>query len=144
MALKQLGLNQQAFVVSGDGELHEGANWEAAMFASQHRLDNLNLIIDNNSISMLGFTNEIVSHDSLADRFKSFGWEYREVDGHDVAALHNQLVEMKKTKNSKPKVIVANTIKGRGVPGLENVGLSHILNPDPELIDKLIQENEQQ
>lgn len=129
---------QNVFVVTGDGELHEGANWEAIMFASQHKLDNLNLIIDNNKISMLGFTSEIVDHDSFVNRFESFGWNCREVDGHDVLAVTNALLEMKSERKGSPKLLIANTIKGNGVPGLENQPLSHIINPKPDLINKLL------
>ena len=80
---------------SGDGELHEGANWEAIMFASQHKLDHLNLIVDNNQISMLGYTDDIISHDSLSNRLASFGWKCYEVDGHDVLTLQKSLLKMK-------------------------------------------------
>lgn len=108
------------------------------MFASQHKLDNLNLIIDNNKISMLGFTSEIVDHDSFVNRFESFGWNCREVDGHDVLAVTNALLEMKSERKGSPKLLIANTIKGNGVPGLENQPLSHIINPKPDLINKLL------
>jgi transketolase len=130
--------SQDVFVLAGDGELHEGANWEAIMFASQHCLDNLNLIIDNNKISMLGFTKEIIGHGELTKRLGSFGWKCWEVDGHDVLAVCEALHEMKKERNGIPKVLIANTIKGRGIPGLENQPLSHIINPKPELLDELI------
>jgi transketolase len=129
--------NQDVFVVTGDGELHEGANWEAIMFASQHRLDNLNLVIDNNKISMLGFTSEIIDHNSFVSRFQSFGWNCREVDGHDVLAVTNAMLEMKGERKGAPKVLVANTIKGKGVPGLENQPLAHIINPKPDLLNQL-------
>ena len=139
-----LGLNRKCsdrnvFVVSGDGELHGGANWEAIMFASQHNLDNLHLIVDNNKISMLGYTDDIISHGSLASRLGAFGWECYEVDGHDVYAVRDKLIKMKNTNHGKPKALIANTLKGRGVPGLENAPLSHILNPKPELLDSLLE-----
>lgn len=138
-----LGLNHKrssksVFVVTGDGELHEGANWEAIMFASQFRLDNLNLIVDNNQISMLGYTDDIVSHSSLNARFTAFGWSCFEVDGHNVGAVQDQLLKMQNDHKGKPKVLIAKTLKGRGVPGLENAALSHIINPKPELIDFLL------
>jgi transketolase len=139
LGLKGKGNKQSVFVVSGDGELHEGANWEAIMFASQHKLDNLNLIVDNNSISMLGFTDDIVSHDGLVKRLEAFGWQCTEVDGHDVLAVQAQLVKLKATANGQPKALVSRTLKGRGVPGLENEALSHILTPKAELIDSLLE-----
>lgn len=138
--LKTKKSTQDIFVVSGDGELHEGANWEAIMFASQHKLDNLHLIVDDNKISMLGFTDDIVSHGSLMNRLQSFGWDCLEVDGHDVLAVQASLSVLKGQRFERPKALIARTIKGRGVPGLENAALSHILNPKPDLIDKLLED----
>ncbi|MCB2263880.1 MAG: transketolase [Candidatus Thiosymbion ectosymbiont of Robbea hypermnestra] len=139
LALKSKGSDKGVFVVAGDGELHEGACWEAIMFASQHRLDNLHLIVDNNRISMLGYTDEIVSHGDLNGRLTAFGWDCGEVDGHDVSAVQAVLARQKKTATGKPKALIARTLKGRGVPGLENAPLSHIINPKPELIDALLE-----
>jgi transketolase len=140
LGLKTKKSNQSVFVITGDGELHEGANWEAIMFASHHKLDNLNLIIDNNGISMLDHTNNIVSHSDLIARLSSFGWDCGEVDGHDVLAVREALLKQKNTKNGKPKAIIASTLKGRGVPGTENAPLSHIINPKPELIEGLLKQ----
>ncbi len=138
LGLKRKGSDRSVFVVTGDGELHEGANWEAFMFASQHKLDNLNLVIDDNRISMLGYTDDIVSHVSLPARLCAFGWECEEVEGHDVLAVLAALRHMKTNCNGKPKALIARTVKGRGVPGLENAPLCHITNPKPELIDDLL------
>lgn len=138
LGLKTKKSDRNVFVVTGDGELHEGANWEAIMFASQHKLDNLNLIVDDNSISMLGYTDDIVSHGSLANRLQAFGWDCQSVDGHDVEQLQQALNLLKNTRNHKPKALIARTLKGRGVPGLENAPLSHIMNPKPELLDTLL------
>jgi transketolase len=139
LGLKTKGSNQSVFVVSGDGELHEGANWEAIMFASQHTLDNLHLIVDDNKISMLGYTDDIVSHDPLVERLEAFGWECETVDGHDIDAVQTTLVSLRSRKSGKPKALIARTLKGKGVPGLENAPLSHIMNPKPELIDELLE-----
>ena len=139
LGLKVKGLPQDVFVVTGDGELHEGANWEALMFAAQNRLDNLTLIVDDNRICMLGCTDEINSLGRLADRLGSFGWDCLEVDGHDVMAVHGALSHLKRARDGRPKALVARTIKGRGVPGLENAPLSHIMSPKLELIDVLLQ-----
>ena len=139
LGLTRKGSDRSVFVVTGDGELHEGANWEAIMFASQHKLDNLNLIVDNNQISMLGYTDDIVSHHSLSARLGAFGWDCHEVDGHDVLAVQAELLKMKRIHGGKPKALSARTLKGRGIPGLENAPLSHIINPKPELIDALLE-----
>jgi transketolase len=138
LGLKRNGKKQSVFVVSGDGELHEGANWEAIMFASQHKLDNLHLIVDNNGISMLGFTDDIVSHNGLITRLNAFGWQCVEVDGHDALAVQHNLLTLKATVNAQPKALIARTLKGRGVPGLENEALAHILSPKPEMLDALL------
>jgi len=142
LGLKRKASNQSVFVVAGDGELHEGANWEAIMFATQYKLDNLHLIVDNNSISMLGYTDDIVSHGDLATRLSSFGWDCLEVQGHDVFAVQAALQQQKTKLDGKPKVLIAKTLKGHGVPGLENAPLSHIINPKPELIDSLLEKNQ--
>ena len=141
LGLKSKGSDRNVFVVTGDGELHEGANWEAIMFASQHGLDNLNLIVDDNRISMLGYTDDIVSHGSLPLRLSAFGWDCLEVDGHDVVAVQVALLQMKANRSGRPKALIARTLKGHGVPGLENAPLSHIINPKPELIDSLLEQN---
>ena len=141
-----LGLNRkksasEVFIVTGDGELHEGANWEAMMFASQHNLDNVNLVVDDNQISMLGFTNDIVSQVTLPERLRSFGWDCSEVDGHNIDEVVKSLRSMKSCKQGKPKALIARTLKGRGVPDLENTPLAHISNPKPELIDSLLEDS---
>ena len=140
LGLRCKGSDRNVFVVTGDGELHEGANWEAIMFAAQHGLDRLHLIVDDNRTSMLGYTDSIVSHGSLADRLGAFGWDCAEVDGHDVLALQTALHEQIGKRGGTPKALVARTVKGRGVPGLENAPLAHILNPKPELIDRLLEQ----
>jgi len=138
IAQKVKKTDRDIFVLVGDGELHEGACWEALMLASHHNLDNLCLVVDNNSISMLGYTDNIVTHDGLVKRLDAFGWAVESVDGHDVEAVHQTLSNMKTRRDRKPKALVANTIKGRGVPGLENQPLSHIINPKPETIDDIL------
>jgi len=140
LGLRRRGAAQSVFVVIGDGELHEGANWEAMMFAAQHRLDNLHVIVDNNRISMLGHTDDIVAHGSLLEKFRAFGWDSREVDGHDVGAVQTALLAQKAGGTGRPSLLVAHTLKGRGVPGLENAPLAHIMNPKPATLDALLEE----
>ncbi|MHB8388476.1 MAG: transketolase [Acidobacteriaceae bacterium] len=140
LGLKRKSSDRSVFVVTGDGELHEGANWEAIMFASQHRLDNLHLVVDDNRISMLGYTDDIVSNGPLSARLSAFGWDCLEVDGHDVAAVQAALLQMKASCAGKPKALIARTLKGHGVPDLENASLSHVMNPKPDLIDNLLKQ----
>jgi transketolase len=139
LALKRRKASESVFVITGDGELQEGANWEAFMFAAHHHLDNLNIIVDNNRISMLGFTEDAVSHGSLIGRLEAFGFECSEVDGHDVVAVHAAISRMKAAANQKPKVLIANTLKGRGIPSLENEALSHVMGIKPEVLAKLLE-----
>tara|TARA_A100001037_G_scaffold286960_1_gene295899 strand:+ start:459 stop:1274 length:816 start_codon:yes stop_codon:yes gene_type:complete len=138
IAQKRRGSDKNVFVLTGDGELHEGACWEAIMFAAHHRLDNLNLMVDNNSIAMLGFTDEIISHGSLSEKFNAFGWDTAEIDGHDINAVQTTLSSYKAIRNKRPKAIIAKTLKGRGVPGLENQALSHIINPKIETLNDIL------
>lgn len=140
LGLKVKGGDQDVFVVTGDGELHEGANWEAIMFAAQNRLDNLHLLVDDNQICMLGYTKDINSQSSLSARLSSFGWDCVEVDGHDVMAVHANMARLKETRGGRPKALVARTIKGRGVPGLENAPLSHVMSPRAEVVESLLRE----
>lgn len=140
LGLKAKQSNSQVFVITGDGELHEGANWEAIMFAAHHGLDNLHLIVDNNQVSMLDYTDKIVSNGSLVQRLEAFGWVCHEVDGHDVNAIHAVLMTMKAQQDRRPKALIAATKKGHGVPNLENQPLCHIMNPKPDLLDALLEE----
>jgi transketolase len=129
------------FVLCGDGELHEGSNWEAIMFAAHHGLDNLNLIVDDNAIAMLGRTREVVGHGDLAARLTAFGWEAEVVEeGHDVMAVHAALSAMKARRQGQPKALIVKTIKGRGMPGIEDMPLSHVMALKPELLARLLEE----
>jgi len=141
LGLKTKNRAQSVFVITGDGELHEGANWEAFMFASHHKLDNLHLVVDDNRISMLGQTENIVSHASLAARLTAFGWDCEEVDGHDVLAVREALLRMKAKKEGKPKALLAKTKKGHGIPTLEGADLAHIMNPKIEWLDSILEAN---
>ena len=139
LGLLRRSKEQKVFVILGDGELHEGANWEAFMFAAQHKLDNLTVIVDNKQICMLGPTDEVVSHRNLAAKFDAFGWFVREVaDGHSITAIADALEECRRNRSGRPTAIIANTRKGNRVPGLENAPLSHVTPVSPELIDRLI------
>jgi transketolase len=141
LALKAKGNERTVYVLLGDGELYEGSVWEAIMFASQHKLDNLVLIIDNNKICMLDYCSKIINLEPIEDKLSCFGWEPFSVDGHDIGKLHAVLAEASCLHVGKPKVVIANTIKGKGVPKLEGDSLCHIRALKPEEIDVLIGEN---
>lgn len=118
--------NSQIFVLTGDGECQEGSICEAAMFAGQHQLNNLTLVVDNNRLQILGKTREIIDPEPLTDKFSSYNWQTVRVNGHNF----NELLEAFSQKTSRPKAIIANTIKGKGVSFMENNHLWHSLCPD--------------
>ncbi|HVN96737.1 MAG TPA: transketolase [Syntrophorhabdaceae bacterium] len=129
IAAKKDRRNSRVFVLLSDGELNEGSVWEAAMFASHHRLDNLIAIVDYNKIQALGFSEDIIGLESLSQIWSSFGWAAREVDGHDFNQITANLGEIPYAKD-KPSVVVAHTVKGRGVTFMENNLLWHYRSPD--------------
>ncbi len=137
LALKRRKKSPKVFVLLGDGELHEGSVWEAIMFAGEHKLDNLIVIIDSNKICMLDYCKNILDLEPLGEKFKAFKWDVRMVDGHDVEQLYDILLTLKRDKSNKPKVLIANTVKGKGVPCLETDSLCHIRNIKPEEIDRV-------
>lgn len=126
LALERKNRNEKVFVLIGDGELYEGSIWEAVMFAGEHKLDNLILIIDNNKVCMLDYCKNILDLEPLNEKFKVFKWDVEAVNGHDVNQLYNTLIQFKGNRNNKPKVLIANTVKGKGIPSLETDPLSHI------------------
>ncbi|MEA4848224.1 MAG: transketolase [Clostridiaceae bacterium] len=109
----------RVFVVTGDGELQEGSNWEAAMSAAYYELDNLSVIIDRNRLQLGDFTKNISQLDPLEEKFRSFGWEVRVLDGHNIEELTSALMKIPFAKG-KPTAVIANTIKGKGVKLAEN------------------------
>ena len=113
------GSPSRSYVVLGDGEIQEGQIWEAAMFGAFHKLDNCVCIVDYNKIQLDGFTKDIMDVEPLADKWRSFGWHAIEVDGHSIPALQAAFAEAAATKG-KPTVLIAHTIKGKGVSFMEN------------------------
>lgn len=111
LACKKKGLNNRVYAIVGDGECDEGLIWESAMAASNYKLNNLVVIIDCNQLQYDGPTKEVMNNSSLADKFKAFGFEAVEVDGHDVEELAKAL----SLKSDKPICVVAHTVKGKGV-----------------------------
>lgn len=138
LALKRKGVDANVFVLSGDGELYEGSVWEAIMFAAHHRLDNLLLIIDNNKMSMLGYCADIIDLRPIEKKFKAFNWKTKVVDGHDVRELYYALKDLRGERSCQPKVLIANTIKGKGVPRLETDPLCHIKSLEASEIDTIL------
>ncbi len=117
------------FVIMSDGELNEGSNWEALMFASHHNLDNLTIIIDYNKLQSLTSVEETIRMEPLKKRFDSFGCYTTEIDGHNHFDLKKSLSKKNKSKNC-PKVIIAHTTKGKGVSFMENKVEWHYKSPN--------------
>lgn len=140
LALKRKGSDSTVFVLSGDGELNAGAVWEAVMFAAYHRLNNLVLIVDNNGMSMLGYQRDILGLEPLEEKFHTFGWKAEAVDGHDIEQLRTALIRLKRDEGDRPKVLIANTQKGRGIRSLENDSLCHVRMLKPQEIDRILEE----
>ncbi len=126
--------NWRTVVLMGDGELNEGSVWEAAMFAGHHKLSNLVALVDRNKLSSTDFTEQVVSLEPLEDRFASFGWRTLQVNGHDLVEINAALKCMINGSIAKPTVIIANTVKGKGVRFMENSPLWHHRMPKGEEI----------
>ncbi len=118
-AAKLDGKEFRSYVIVGDGEMQEGSVWEAAQFAVKERLDNLTVIVDCNNLQASDWVETIVPLGDLSAKWESFGWNVTEADGHDFGSLLNALTDTKSVKE-KPSIIIAKTIKGKGVPLAEN------------------------
>jgi transketolase len=127
----------RTFVVLGDGELQEGSNWEAAMTAGHRQLSNLTAIIDRNRLQQGAKTEDTAALEPLADKWRSFNWDVVEIDGHDYDALFTALSER---DSEKPRCIIANTHKGRGVSFMEDGVEWHHKVPTPAQIDAALAE----
>jgi len=119
LAAKMDKKDYRVFTLLGDGELPEGSNWEAALTASHYKLDNLCAIIDKNSLQITGSTADVCNTDPLDKKFESFGWAVKEVDGHDFKMLKETFAKMP-FETGKPNLIIAHTIKGKGISFMEN------------------------
>ncbi len=119
LAARVAGDSHRIFVLQSDGECDEGSVWEGALFAPHHRLDNLVVIIDHNKIQSLGRVEDVTRLEPLADKWAAFGWETREIDGHDVGAL-DEVLSAVPLVAGKPTCVVAHTVKGKGVSFMED------------------------
>jgi len=127
------------FVLMSDGELDEGSNWEALLFASHHKLSNLTAIIDRNRLQSMDDTEATMALEPLKDKFTAFGWHVEDTDGHNHESLSNVLKANGKTA---PTIIIANTTKGKGVSFMENEVAWHYRTPTDELFLQAIKELE--
>lgn len=129
----------RVYVLLGDGEIQEGQIWEAAMYGGFHKVDNIVAIVDYNKIQLDGFVKDIMELEPLGDKWRSFGWNVIDVDGHDIAALQKAFDDAAATKG-KPTVLLAHTIKGKGVSFMENNPKFHGVAPTKEEVEKALQE----
>ena len=124
LAARMRGERWRVFVLTGDGELQEGSNWEAAMTAQHYGLENLVVIVDRNRLQQGDFTEKTIRMDPLSDKWQAFGFAVEELDGHDHAALMKRLTHLP-IEPGKPTCIIANTIKGKGISFAENLAAWH-------------------
>jgi transketolase len=129
----------RTYVMLGDGEIQEGQIWEAAMFGAFHKVDNVVAIVDYNKIQLDGFVKDIMELEPLADKWRAFGWHAIEVDGHDIPALQKAFAEAEQTKG-KPTVLIANTVKGKGVSFMENNPKYHGVAPTQAELEVALKE----
>lgn len=130
------GRDALTVVVLGDGELHEGSVWEAAMFAAHHKLSRLTAIIDRNGLASTGYTEDVLQLEPLAGRWRSFGWDVVEIDGHSFEAIDGVLDGLRARTDPRPLAVIARTVKGRGVTFMENSPQWHHRMPKGDEIEQ--------
>lgn len=136
-SLRLRGVDSRVFCLLSDGELDEGSNWEAILFAAHHRLSRLCIVVDYNKIQSLASVSETLELEPVAAKFDAFGWEVRESDGHDHSALRTALGP---ASGDRPVAVIAHTVKGRGVSFMENSVLWHYRSPAGEEFARAMEE----
>ena len=138
MQLRRLGGDQRVFVVLSDGEMDEGSNWEAILFAAHHGLTNLTAVVDYNKIQSLAPVSQTLALEPFADKWRAFGWTVRETDGHDHGALIEALTSA--PVEGRPTCVIAHTTKGKGVSFMEDTVLWHYRSPQGEELAAALKE----
>lgn len=141
LAAKRDGASYRVFVLLSDGELDEGSNWEAILFAPHHELDNLVCIVDYNKIQSFGTVKEVLDLDPLAAKWQACRWAVREIDGHDITQIADALTSVP-FEPGKPSVIIAHTIKGKGVSFMQDQLAWHYKSPTTEQLAQALAELE--
>ena len=131
LAGKREGKSYRVFVLLSDGECDEGSTWESALFAPHHHLDNLIAIVDYNKIQSFGTVKEVLDLEPLAEKWQTFGWAVRDIDGHDFKQIEEALLSVP-FEPERPSCIIAHTVKGKGVSFMENKLAWHYKHPDDE------------
>jgi len=129
LAAKRTNKPFHIYVLVSDGELDEGSNWEAILFAAHHRLSNLTCIVDYNKIQSFGRVEEVIGLEPLDKKMESFNWQVSQIDGHDHEQILSQFTAL---KGDQPKCIIAHTVKGKGVDFMENDLQWHYKSPSPD------------
>ena len=136
LSLKKKKRKNKVYCIISDGECDEGSTWESALFSSHHKLNNLTVIIDHNKIQSFGKVSKILNLYPLAKKWKTFNWDVKEVDGHSHSDLLKNLITQ---KQNRPKIIIAHTIKGKGVSFMENKLLWHYRSPNSDELKKSLE-----
>jgi transketolase len=139
LALKLQGEKEKVVVLSSDGEQNEGAHWEAIMFAAHQKLDNLNLIIDQNGMQIGGWTKEVLDLQPLLEKYRAFGWEVFQANGHDFCQLITTFSNFS-NRRKKPKVAICRTVRGKGVSFMEGAEKYHAASLTAEEYQKAMEE----
>lgn len=139
MGLRMDGLGSRVYCLLGDGELQEGQVWEAAMTAVHYGIDNLCAIVDNNGLQIDGFCCDVMKIEPITEKWRAFGWHVMDIDGHAMEQIVDALDEAERVKG-KPSVIVARTVKGKGVSFFEGKAEYHGIAPSKEERDKALEE----
>jgi transketolase len=144
MAIAALGdkIKKKVVVLMGDGELNEGSNWEAIMFAGHHQLHNLIAIVDRNGFQGYSDTKKVIQLHPLKEKFENFGWGVKEINGHDFRQMKTAIGELR-NKQAKPTFIIADTLKGKGISFFEGQFISHYKSLTQEQISDLLYELEE-
>lgn len=130
MGAKLRGTDQKTYALVGDGEINEGPIWEGALFAAHHQLRNFMVIVDENGFQAMGRTQDIISLGNIQNKFESFGFEAMTLDGHDEVAIDRSITQLWASASTAPKAIIAKTVKGKGVPFMENNNIWHYTRLD--------------
>ncbi len=135
-------LKNRIYLLQSDGELQEGSTWEAIMSASHYHLGNLTCIVDRNRIQLDGWTEETMTLEPINKRYEAFGWHVQEVNGHDLNQVHDAILKTQEIgpKENKPCVIIAHTVKGKGVSFMEDEVKWHGVAPNNEELEKALEE----
>jgi transketolase len=129
---KLRGTDQKTYALVGDGEINEGPIWEGALFAAHHELQNFMVIVDENGFQAMGSTQEVLDLGSIQAKLESFGFEAMTINGHDEVAIDKAINKLWASHSNQPKALIAKTIKGKGVPFMENNNIWHYTRLDSE------------